>query len=73
MTDAVKLTPEQVAKLSDIMDNTRTRFEEVHQEMNAKGKTIWDEQVNQQLRDRHAREREAREKRRGIQQDPTKK
>ncbi len=87
MTDAVKLTPDQVAKLSDIMDNTRTRFEEVHQEMNAKGKAIWDEQTEQinamltpeqrplyqQLRDKHAREREAREKRRGIQQDPTKK
>jgi Spy/CpxP family protein refolding chaperone len=87
MTDAVKLTPDQVAKLGDIMDNTRSRFEEVHQEMNAKGKAIWDEQTSrinailtpeqrplyQQLRDKHAREREAREKRHGIQQDPPKK
>ena len=46
MTDAVKLTPDQVAKLGDIMDNTRSRIEEVHQEMNAKGKAIWDEQTS---------------------------
>ena len=87
MTEAVKLTPEQVARFSDIMDNTRARFEEVHHEMNAKGKAIWHDQVEQvnailspdqrtlyqQLRDKHERDREAREKRRGIRQDSTKK
>ena len=87
MTDAVKLTPGQVAKFSDILDGTRARFEEVHHEMNAKGKAIWQDQVDQvnailtpdqrtlyqQLRDKHAREREAREKHRGIQQDATRK
>lgn len=87
MTDTLKLTPEQVAKFSDILDDTRARFEGVHHEMNAKGKAIWQDQVEQvnailtpdqrplyqQLRDKHTREREAREKRRGIQQDATKK
>ena len=87
MTDAVKLTPGQVAKLSDILDNTRERFEQVHHEMNAKGKAIWRDQVDQvnailtpeqrplyqQLRDKHTREHEAREKRRCIQQEPAKK
>jgi hypothetical protein len=87
MTDAVKLTPEQVSKFGDILDNTRARFEEVHHEMNAKGHAIWQDQVDQvnailtpdqrplyqQLRDKHEREREAREKRRGIRQDATRK
>jgi hypothetical protein len=55
--------------------------------MNAKGKAIWKDQVDQvnailtpeqrplyqQLRDKHERDREAREKRRGIRQDATKK
>ena len=87
MTDAIKLTPDQVSKLGDILDNTRAKFEEVHHEMNAKGKAIWHDQVDevnailtpeqrplyQQLRDKHEREREAREKRHSIRQDPTKK
>jgi hypothetical protein len=87
MTAAIKLTPQQVAKLGDILDNTRARFEEVHHEMNAKGKAIWQDQVDQvnailtpdqrslyqQLRDKHEREREAREKRHGIRQDATRK
>jgi hypothetical protein len=87
MTEAVKLSPEQVAKVGEILDNTRTRFEDVHHEMNSKGKAIWQDQVEQvnailtseqrplyqQLRDKHAREREARERRHGIQQDATKK
>jgi hypothetical protein len=87
MTQAVKLTPEQVGKFGDILDNTRAQFEEVHHEMNAKGKAIWQDQVDrvnailtaeqrplyQQLRDKHTREREAREKRRAAQPDATRK
>jgi hypothetical protein len=89
MTDAVKLDAAQVQKLSEILDTTRARFEEVHGEMNAKGKEIWQAQIDQvnailrddqrplyqQLRDKHEREREARKKQhqRGIQQDTSKK
>lgn len=84
MTEALKLTPEQVAKFGDILDNTRAQFEEVHHEMDARVKTIRQDQVDrvnailtagqrplyQQLRDKHARERE---KRRAAQADSTKK
>ena len=86
MTEAIKLDAEQVQKLGGILDRTRAEFEEVHHEMNARGKAIWQEQVNringilredqrplyQQLRDKHDREREARKNRsHGIQQDPS--
>lgn len=87
MTQAVKLTPEQVGKFGEILDNTRAQFEEVHHEMNAKGKALWQDQVDrvnailtpeqrplyQQLRDKHTREREARDKRRAAQSDTTRK
>jgi hypothetical protein len=89
MTDAVKLTPDQISKFSEILDTTRAKFEDVHKGFNEKGKAIWQEQVDevnailrddqrplyQQLRDKHERDREARKKQhqRGIQQDTSKK
>lgn len=88
MTEAVKLTPVQAEEVGKILDNTRSQFEAVHHEMNARGKAIWQEQVDQinailredqrplyqQLRDKHDREREARKNHaHGIQQDNGKK
>lgn len=88
MKSAVNLTPEQVEGVGKILDTTRAEFEQVHHEMNARGKAIWQEQVDrinqilredqrplyQQLREKHDREREARKNRqRGIQQDASKK
>jgi len=86
MTEAVKLTPEQVRQLGDILDATHAQFDEVHHEMDARVKAIRQDGVDrvnailtleqrplyQQLRDKHAREREAREKRR-AQADATRK
>ena len=88
MKSAVNLTSEQVDQVGKILDNTRAEYEDLHHKMNAKGKEIWQKQVDeinqilredqrplyQQLRDKHEREREARKNRsHGIQQDTARK
>jgi len=86
MTDAVKLDPTQVEQVSRILDETRAKFDVIHDSMNKEGHQIWQEQIEkvnevlrpeqrllyQQLQEKHARDRAERKKKRGIQQDPKK-
>jgi hypothetical protein len=45
MRQRVKLDDAQVAKLHRIFDDTRARFDQIHQEMNDRGHAVWDHQV----------------------------
>jgi hypothetical protein len=45
MRQRVKLDDAQVAKLNRIFDDTRARFDQIHQEMNDRGHAVWDHQV----------------------------
>jgi hypothetical protein len=45
MRQRVKLDDTQVAKVNRIFDDTRAKFELIHQEMNDRGHAAWDEQV----------------------------
>ena len=87
MTETLKLDPAQVDQVGKILDETRSRFDIVHDKMNKEGHQIWQDQIEQinqvlrpdqrplyqQLREKHDRERAERKKKRGIQQDPNKK
>jgi hypothetical protein len=89
MTQSLNLDATQVEQVSKILDETRTKFDGVHKEMNGKAHEIWQEQIEEinqvlrsdqrplyaQLREKHEKEREERKKQhqRGIQQDTGKK
>lgn len=89
MTSALKLDPQQVTEVDGILSVTQDRFKDIHHELNARGKAIWQDQIAQinnilredqrplyqQLRDKREREREARKKQHQhlIQQDTSKK
>ena len=45
MRQRVKLDDAQIAKLNRIFDETRAKFDQIHQEMNERGHAAWDEQV----------------------------
>lgn len=45
MRQRIKLDDAQVAKLNRIFDDTRARFDQIHQEMNDRGHAVWDHQV----------------------------
>jgi len=45
MRQRVKLDDAQVAKLNQIFDDTRAKFDQIHQEMNDRGHAVWDHQV----------------------------
>ncbi|HUI56923.1 MAG TPA: hypothetical protein VLY04_18235 [Bryobacteraceae bacterium] len=74
MRREVKLDDQQVAKLENIYDRTRERFDESKKKWDAEGRTIWDDQTAQikamlrsdqvplfdALRAKHEAEREAR-------------
>jgi hypothetical protein len=78
MTDVLKLDVGQVDQLGKILDDTRSKFDVVHGEMNKKGHEIWQDQIDQvnqilrpdqrplyqQLREKHEKEREERKKKR---------
>ncbi|HUA59227.1 MAG TPA: hypothetical protein VML19_10765 [Verrucomicrobiae bacterium] len=78
MTDAVKLDSGQVEQLGKILDETRVRFKDVHDELDKKGHEIWQDQIDQinqiltpeqrslykALRDKHEKDREERKKKR---------
>ena len=79
MRQRVKLDDAQVAKLNQIFDDTRAQFDEIHREMNDRGRAIWDKQVaevkailrpdQQPLYDQLRAEHEAARKRRHQQDD----
>ena len=87
MTDALKLDPQQVTEVDKILNVTQDRFKDIHKELNARGKAIWQDQIAeinsilredqrplyQQLRDKRERERRKKQHQRGIQQDTAKK
>ena len=45
MRRRVKLDDAQVVKVNRIFDETRAKFDRIHQEMNERGHAAWDEQV----------------------------
>jgi len=45
MRSRVKLDDAQVARLNQIYDNTRAQFDQIHREMNDRGRAVWDKQV----------------------------
>jgi len=45
MTQAVRLDDQQVARLKQIYEETRTRFEDVHNKLDAEGQAIHQEQI----------------------------
>lgn len=46
MRDKVKLDDAQVASLNQILDQTKTAFDQTHKQYNAANRAIWDEQRN---------------------------
>ena len=79
MRRRVKLDDAQIAKLNQIFDDTRAQFDEIHREMNDRGRAVWDKQVaevkailrpdQQPLYDQLRAEHEAARKRRHQQDD----
>lgn len=45
MRQRVKLDDAQVAQLNRIFDDTRAKFDQIHNEMNDRGRAVWDHQV----------------------------
>jgi len=78
MTEVVRLDAGQVEQLGKILDDTRLKFKDVHDELDKKGHEIWQDQIDQinqilrpdqrplyqQLREKHEKEREERKKKR---------
>jgi len=74
MRQRLTLDDQQVGKLNDIYDDTRKRFDELHQKANSETRALWDGQTNQirallrpdqaEKYDVYRREREEERKRR---------
>ena len=47
MRQRVKLDDAQIAKLNRIFDDTRAQFDQIHKEMNDRGRAAWDKQVEE--------------------------
>jgi hypothetical protein len=45
MRQRVNLDDAQIAKLNQIFDDTRAQFDQIHREMNDRGRAVWDKQV----------------------------
>jgi hypothetical protein len=45
MRQRVKLDDAQVAQINRIFDETRAKFDQIHNEMNDRGRAVWDHQV----------------------------
>ena len=83
MRTRVKLDETQLSKLNLIYDDTRAQFDQIHREMNDRGRAVWDKQVaevkailrpdQQPLYDQLRAEHEAARKRRHEQQQAERK